>query len=115
MTQHAPTPAITRRQFVRTAAQTAAAITAVEAAPLLARGQALGANDQLGIGFIGVGGRGSSHVHTVQRLIQAGEKARIVAVCDSYAYRREEVARQSGAKAYARHHELLADKNVDVV
>jgi predicted dehydrogenase len=115
MNQDHPSNPIDRREFLRTAAQAAATLSAVQAAPFLARGEVLGANDQLGIGFIGVGGRGSSHVHTVQRLIQAGEKARIVAVSDAYGYRREEAAHQSGAKIYTHHQELLADKNVDVV
>ena len=75
----------------------------------------LGANEKLGIGYIGVGGRGSSHVWTVKKLIESGEQANIVAVCDAYGYRREEAARATGAKIYTKHHELLADKNVDVV
>ncbi len=84
-------------------------------APYAARGRVLGANDQVGIGFIGVGGRGSSHVGTVQHLIQGGEKLRIVAVCDAYRYRLDESAKATGAKAYGRHAELLADPNVDAV
>jgi predicted dehydrogenase len=115
MKQESLSSTMTRREFVKTAAQTAAVVSSIQSAPFVARGQVLGANDQLGIGFIGVGGRGSSHVHTVQRLIQAGEKARIIAVSDAYGYRREEVARQSGAKIYAKHTDLLADKSVDVV
>ena len=101
-------------EFVSAAGVTAA-VSAFPVAPFVARGQVLGANERLGIGFIGVGGRGSSHVHTVQRLIQAGENAKIIAVCDAYGYRREEAARQTGAKIYAKHHDLLADKDVDVV
>lgn len=104
-----------RRTFIRTTAHTAAALSLAQTAPFVSRGQVLGANDKLGIGFIGVGGRGSSHVHTVQRLIKDGEKANIIALCDAYAYRREEVARQSGAKIYTKSQDLLADKNVDVV
>jgi predicted dehydrogenase len=83
--------------------------------PYVARGQVRGANERLGIGFIGVGGRGSSHVHTVQRLIKDGQNLQIVAINDAYGYRRQEAARSTGAKAYAKHHELLADANVDVV
>jgi predicted dehydrogenase len=106
---------MSRRDFIRSTAQTAAAVSSLEAAPFIAHGQVQGANEQLGVGFIGVGGRGSSHVHTMQRMIQAGEKVRIVAVCDAYGYRREEAARQTGAKIYTRHEDLLADRNVDVV
>ena len=61
-----PTPAssgaLSRRQFIQSAAAATAAMGVLNAAPFVARGRVLGANDQLGIGFIGVGGRGSSHV-----------------------------------------------------
>lgn len=110
-----PSRGLTRRAFIRTGAQTAAVVGAWQAGPFVARGQVLGANERLGIGFIGVGGRGSSHVHTVQRLIQAGEKAQIVAVSDTYGYRREEMARQSGARIYPKYQDLLAAQDVDVV
>ena len=83
--------------------------------PMVARGRVLGANDSIGVGFIGVGGRGSSHVATVQRLGQAGEKLKVVAVCDAFRYRLDESAKASGAKGYRKHAELLADSNVDVV
>jgi len=105
---------VSRRQFIQSAAATAAA-GVLSAAPLVARGRVLGANDQLGIGFIGVGGRGSSHVGTVQRLIRDGEKLKIVAVCDAYRYRLDEAAKATGAKGYFRCAELLADANVDAV
>ena len=82
---------------------------------MVSTGNVLGANEQLGIGFIGVGGRGGSHVATVKKLIETGEKARIVAVCDAYGHRREEAAKATGAKIYTKHQDLLADKNVDVV
>ena len=39
-------------------------------------------NDKLGVGFIGVGGRGRSHLFTVQKMIEGGEAARIVAEID---------------------------------
>jgi predicted dehydrogenase len=75
----------------------------------------LGANDTLGVGFIGVGGRGGGHVWTVKKLIEGGEAARVVAVSDAYGFRREEAAKHSGAKIYPKYQDLLADPNVDVV
>ena len=93
----------------------AAAFLATASTVMIAPSTVRGANDRLGIGFIGVGGRGSSHVNTVKRLIQGGQSARIAAVCDAWQFRREEVAQQAKAKAYARHQELLADPNIDVV
>jgi predicted dehydrogenase len=114
-----PTPsgtgALSRRQFIHSTAAATAAVSAWSTAPWVARGRVLGANDQIGIGFIGVGGRGSSHLATVGRLIQNGEKLKVAAVCDAYRYRLEEAAKASGAKAYAKQAELLADPNVDAV
>ncbi len=104
-----------RRDFLQTTARATAALSLLSAAPFVARGRVLGANDAIGVGFIGVGGRGSSHVGTVQNLMKAGANVRIVAVCDAYRYRLDESAKATGAKAYWKHRELLADPSVDVV
>ena len=112
----APTPlssALSRRDFIGITMKYAAA--AAVAAPFVSRGKVIGANDRIGIGFIGVGGRGSSHMATVQKLIQAGENLKIVAVNDVFRYRLDEAAKASSPKAYMKHAELLADPNVDVV
>jgi predicted dehydrogenase len=76
--------------------------------------QTLGANERLGVGFIGVGGRGSEHVNTVASLAEA-EKLKLVAVCDAYKPRMQAHADKLKMKPYRRHAELLADKNVDLV
>lgn len=104
---------LTRRTFLQQTARAAAA--AAIAMPFVARGRVLGANDRIGIGFIGVGGRGRSHVNTVKKLGAAGEPLQIVAVCDAYGYRLSEISKQTGAKPYRKHPELLADPNVDAV
>ena len=83
--------------------------------PFISRGRVLGANDRIGVGFIGVGGRGRSHIGTVQNLIKSGANLQITAVCDAYRYRLDEAAKISGGKAHGRHTDLLADENVDVV
>jgi predicted dehydrogenase len=107
------TSAINRREFIGQAAKLA--VTAALTTPFVLRARALGANDRIGVGFIGVGGRGRSHVAVVQDLIKSGENLQITAVCDAYRYRLNEVAQITGAKAYMKHHELLADPAVDVV
>ena len=109
------TKGINRRDFLQSTAKATAALSLLSAAPYVARGRVLGANDTIGVGFIGVGGRGSSHIATVRRLIEGGEKAKVVAVCDAYRYRLNEAAKPTGAKAYMKHKELLADPNVDAV
>jgi len=105
----------TRRAFMQTTAQAAALAAAATAFPYVSRGRVAGANDRIGVGFIGVGGRGSSHVATVNRLIKDGENLKIAAVCDAYRYRLDEAAHATGAKAYLKHAELLANPEVDVV
>jgi predicted dehydrogenase len=103
-----------RRKFINTTVRATAAAGALGAFPFVSN-RVLGANERLGVGFIGVGGRGSSHVATVTRLIQAGENLRLAAVNDAWAFRREEIARQTGATPFARHSDLLASKDVDLV
>jgi predicted dehydrogenase len=114
---HYPTLArrLNRRDFIRTGAQATAVVTAASAFPFVSSGRVLGANDRIGLGFIGVGGRGNTHLAIVQRLIKAGEQVQVVAINDAFRYRLEEAAKPTGAKTYGKHHELLADHDVDVV
>ncbi|MBN2562114.1 MAG: Gfo/Idh/MocA family oxidoreductase [Phycisphaerae bacterium] len=102
---------LTRRSFLQTAAVTTAAATAGR----IARAAEVRANETLGVGFIGVGGRGGSHVKAVQDLIKEGQKLKIVAVCDAYGPRMRAHAAATKAKAYGKHHDVLADKDVDIV
>ncbi len=104
---------LTRRSFLHQSAGAAAGLAF--AAPFVSRGQVLGANSRIGVGFIGVGGRGRSHVNTVRNLREAGALVQIVAVNDAYGFRLEETSKQTGAKAYRKHDELLADPGVDAV
>jgi predicted dehydrogenase len=104
-----------RRDFIRATARATATVGALAATPYVARSQVLGANSKLGVGFIGVGGRGRSHVNTVGRLIKAGQPLRMVGVADAYAFRAEEVARETGARVYKTHRDLLAQKEIDIV
>jgi len=76
---------------------------------------ALGANEKIGVGFIGCGGRGRAHISYVQKLKQAGDAVEIVAVSDLYRPRLDAAARSTSTKAYADHRELLADAKVDAV
>lgn len=104
---------LTRRSFIQQSALATAGLAV--AAPFVSRARVLGANDRIGVGFVGVGGRGRSHVGTVQKLIAAGANLQITAVCDAYKYRLDEAAKVSGGKPYRKHTELLADEKVDVV
>ena len=99
---------LTRRQFIHRAGAAAAAIAIT--------GKTLGANERLGVGFIGCGGRGNSHLKVIHWLkTQANEPVDIVAACDVYRPRLQKVVEQYNAKGYIDHRRLLDDANVDVV
>lgn len=79
--------------------------------------QVLGANDRIGLGVIGSGGRGTF----VMSVFQKNPGLRVNAICDVYEPNLENalsVAKKTPGnepKAYRRYQELLADKNVDAV
>lgn len=100
---------LTRRQFIRGASAAAITITGVST------GRVLGANERLGVGFIGCGGRSNAHFKTVHYLKNNGANVDIVAACDTYKPRLQRIVDGYKAKGYAEHRELLDDPNVDVV
>jgi len=100
----------TRRDFLKTAALAAA--TAFVGAPRAARG----ANERLGVGFIGCGSRAGTHMAMVQHLKeQQGYPVDLVAFCDVYRPRMEQAAKKYAGSGYMDYRELLADPKVDVV
>ena len=107
---------LSRRRFIRRIGTAAAALTAVGTTTQHFTGKALGANDRIGIGFIGCGGRSNAHFRTVHYLkTQKAANIDIVAACDVYKPRLQKVVDGYNAKGYMDHRELLADSNVDVV
>ena len=79
---------VSRRQFVKSAAVGAAALT--WAAPAVVRGQNL--NDKLNIAVIGTGGRGGSNLQSV-------ESENIVALCDVNEYNLSSAASRHPVRA----------------
>ncbi|MCL4794742.1 MAG: Gfo/Idh/MocA family oxidoreductase [Bryobacteraceae bacterium] len=75
----------------------------------------LGANDRLGLGFVGVGGRGTGVANTVVKLIAAGENVEITSVCDIYQPRLERAETRFKAKGYARSADMLSSTSLDAV
>ncbi|MDR3109358.1 MAG: twin-arginine translocation signal domain-containing protein, partial [Planctomycetaceae bacterium] len=69
-----------RRQFLQT---TSGTVAAVLAAPYVIADESKGANDRIGVGFIGVGGRCGAHLDIINKFKAAGT-AQPVAVCDVY-------------------------------
>lgn len=106
---------INRREFVKTTAAAAFAGVALTSTRSV-QGTILGANDQVNIGLIGVGGRGRDLLKWV---IETGQKpatpARVVAVSDVYA-RRLRVAKETAqCDGYLDYRELLARSDIDAV
>lgn len=87
----------------------AARATAVSA---LSYSRIMGANDRLGLGVIGTGGRG---VYVMTKF-QAQPEIEVRALCDVYARKIDEAQTKApGAKGFAHHERLLELKEVDVV
>ena len=106
---------VTRRGFMHGAgALAAAALVGTSGKP--ATGQVRGANDRIGVGFIGCGGRSGAHFQAVHWLKTQGKEAvEIVAACDVYRPRLKHRVDGYGGKAYMDYRDLLADPGVDVV
>lgn len=73
------------------------------------------ANDTIGVGIIGCGGRSNAHIKTLQQLKESGNTVEITAVCDVYKPRLDQAVERTNAKPYMHHEELLKDPNVDIV
>ncbi len=106
-----------RRTFLRTSALMASAAVGAATVQSKAMGATpIGANDRIGVGLIGCGGRNRHHAKQLMGLIEAGEKVEIVGVCDTYRPRAVAMAEQvGGAKVYTDHRELLENTKIDVV
>ena len=108
-----PTPG--RRGFLKTTVGVAAATAAFAPRFEILAGSTKGANERVGIGFIGAGGRAAAHIDIINQFNDRGV-AQAVAVCDVYRPRLEAASRKTGStKMYMEHEQLLDDKNVDVV
>jgi predicted dehydrogenase len=111
----------TRRQFLTTAAGLAAVSAAqpASAAPRpLPQGRVIGANDRINIGMIGVGGRGSSHVRSLNRRAEMKGDVRIAAISDIYSKRIDagrQLARVDEKDVHRDFHDLLARTDIDGV
>ena len=106
----------TRREFVKQGLVAGAVAAGTTwAAPLILGQEARGANDRVGVGFIGTGGRCGAHIAIVNQFKEQGI-AEPVAVCDVYRPRLEAASQATGgARMYMEHEALLQDPRVDVV
>lgn len=102
----------TRREFMKVS--TGVAATTV-AAPMIFAQQAKGANDRIGVGFIGTGGRCGAHLGIINQFQKTGA-VQPIAVQDVYRPRLIAASKATGdTKMYDTHEELLENKDVDVV
>lgn len=112
---------LTRREFIKVAGVTAAGMMASQlvSSPAFSAipARALGANDRIRVGFVGVGGQGTRHVQAVKSLAEA-LNVEPVAVCDVWPKRTEIAAHEGGipgAKIYKDYRKLLEDKDIDAI
>ena len=106
------TKGVSRRRFLGKAAK--AGILSLTAPSLLKAG----ANDTIGLGFIGVGSRGMQLLKETLALASEGKKVRPVAVCDVYDLRLQEaakIAKLPVEAAYRDFRELLKLQDLDAV
>jgi predicted dehydrogenase len=114
-----------RRSFLKKAASAAAvaATTNVFKTPVYGQNQApsagrvIGANDRIGVAYVGVGSQGMAHVRSQKEHAQENNIAQ-VAVCDVYQKRLQNARTFLGlsdADAFGDHRKLLERKDVDAV
>jgi predicted dehydrogenase len=100
-----------RREFLKRAAAASSAFAAPLIIPsrVLGRGNAIGPNEQILIGVIGVGGRAR------QLIDQIPASGRIVALADCYLQRATEAAKEHGAKwaVYQDYRQMLDSEKLD--
>ncbi len=103
----AQTPGTTRRTFLKTAAAAYAATT-------LADATALGANDRITFGVVGVGGQGTGHVSGLVSRADS-DNLRVAAVADVYQHRVTRAKDICKGDGYLDYRRLLERKDIDAV
>jgi predicted dehydrogenase len=96
---------LSRRRFLQSAGMAAAYFVPGSA---LASADQPGANERIGVGYIGVGRRGN-------QLMGLPAEARIVAVADVDRRRAETTAAARKCRPYTEYRKMLEDKDVDAV
>jgi len=71
--------------------------------------------EKIGVGFMGVGGRGNSLLGNMMERVANGGDVEVKAVCDIYEPRKARAKRVSRADVYHDYRELLARDDIDVV
>lgn len=106
-----------RRSFIRTTVAATGALAAVRST------KALGANDRIAVGIVGMGNRGTSHLSTLAQIAERQlANAELVAVADLWTPWRERAVDQAAKKsagrkpqAFVRHTDMLEKGGIDAV
>ena len=108
-----------RRSSRRVFLAGASGVASLGAAPWIARAGGH-VNDRIGIGLIGVGGRGTDHLNSLIRLASS-QNVQVTAVCDVWRRASHTAAEKLAAKLgheprqYTRFGDLLEQRDVDAV
>ena len=105
---------ITRRSFIRQSTALAAGVGAAAALPASAWAKVVGANNDIRIAVVGLGGKGRQHMNVFRQL----KGVRVVALCDPDRQRMNQAARQLKNQKVNKHvdyRKLLEDKDIDAV
>jgi len=106
---------LNRRDFVKSAVAAGAAMNVLGRAPAVS-GNVLGANGNINVALIGVGGRGNDLLGWVMKTgEQPNTPARVVAVCDVYARRLNKAKETAKCEGSLDYREILERKDVDAV
>ena len=97
---------LSRRSFLATTALTAMALTAKSYS------QIVGANEGIGIGFIGAGGMGTNHLNACKQLKES-DNLRFLGVADCWNTRAQKGAHLLNTNAVVDYRKLLDDKDID--
>jgi predicted dehydrogenase len=100
----------TRRTFLKTCSLATGAIVSGKTAWL----RAVGANDRIRIGVIGVGGMGTGHVSSLTKKAEA-ENIRVSAVCDVYQRRVNRAKATCKGEGYLDYRRVLDRKDIDAI
>ena len=99
---------ITRRKFIASSVATTFAMST-------SKFRILGANNRLRIGIIGCGGLATgSHMPALMKMKES-DNIELVAACDVYQPRLDNMVKETGAKPFKQYKELLAQKDIDYV
>src|SRR5262249_57667700 len=100
---------LNRRDFVKSAASAGATLTVLRSV----KGKVLGANNQIHIGIIGVGGRGRDLLNWVMKTgEQPNTPAKVLAVSDVYGKRLRQAKEKANCEGFLDYSEIIKPNTI---